>query len=89
MLVAGSNNQSPSFAANLSNSVKFQGAIEAVGDINESNGDALWGSVIAHQVYLSNGATDYYVPFGTPVPGQPGVNGPQESLVFPANSFSG
>jgi hypothetical protein len=89
VLVAGSNAQYPSFAANLANGVKFQGAIEAVGDVNESNGDALWGSVVAHQVYLSNGATDYYVPFGTPVPGQPGQTGPQESLVFPPNSFTG
>jgi Tfp pilus assembly protein PilX len=89
VLVAGSNAQSPSFAINLGNAVKFQGSLEAVGDVNESNGDALWGSVIAHQVYLANGATDYYVPFGTPVPGQPGLSGPQESLIFPPNSFSG
>ena len=89
VLVAGSNAQSPSFAANLANSVKFQGSIEAVGDVNEANGDALWGSVIAHQVYLANGATDFYVPFGTPVPGQPGLTGPHENLVFPTNSFSG
>jgi Tfp pilus assembly protein PilX len=89
LLVAGSSAEYPSFAANLANSVKFQGAIEAVGDVNESNGDLLWGSVIAHQVYLSNGATDYYVPFGTPVPGQPGQTAPQESLVFPPNSFAG
>jgi Tfp pilus assembly protein PilX len=89
VLVSGSNNQYPSYSTSISNAVKFQGAIEAVGDVNESNGDALWGSVIAHQVYLSNGATDYYVPFGTPVPGQPGADGPQESLIFPPDSFSG
>jgi hypothetical protein len=89
VLVAGSSAQSPSYSVNLSNTVRFQGALEAVGDVNESNGDALWGSVIAHQVYLSNGATDYYVPFGTPVPGQPGASGPQDALVFPPNSFIG
>jgi hypothetical protein len=89
VLVAGSNNQSPSYAVNISNAVKFQGSIEAVGDVNESNGDGLWGSVIAHQVFLSNGATNYYVPFGTPVPGQPGNTGVQESLTIPPNSFTG
>jgi len=89
VLVAGSNAQSPSFAFNMSNGCIFQGAAEANGDANESNGDGLWGSLIAHQVYLNNGAHDWYVPFGTPVPGMPGASNPNPTLVFPPNSFSG
>jgi hypothetical protein len=88
VLVAGSNLQSPSFAFNMSNGCIFQGAAMANGDANESNGDGLWGSLIAHQVYLSNGAHDWYVPFGTPVPGMPGATNPNPTLVFPPNSFS-
>ena len=89
VLVAGSNNQSPSFAMSLSNNAQFQGAIECNGDFNESNNVGVWGSVIAHQVFLANNASDTYVPFGTPVPGQPAQSGYTDTLVLVPNSFSG
>jgi hypothetical protein len=63
--------------------------MEANGDINESNNVGIWGSVIAHQVFISNNAIDNYVPFGTPVPGQPATGGYQESLTLVPNGFSG
>jgi hypothetical protein len=89
VLVAGSNAQSPSFAVSMSNNAVFQGAMEANGDVNESNNVGVWGSIIAHQVFIANNAIDHYVPFGTPVPGQPSQSGYSETLTFPQNSFSG
>jgi hypothetical protein len=49
----------------------------------------VWGSVIAHQVFIANNANDHYVPFGTPVPGQPSQTGYTEGLTLVPNSFSG
>lgn len=89
ILVAGSNAVSPSFAFNLSNNGVFQGASMANGDFNESNNVGVWGSVIAHQVFIANNAMDHYVPFGTPVPGQPAQSGFTEALTIAPNSFSG
>ena len=89
VLVAGSNNQSPNFAMSLSNNAQFQGAIECNGDFNESNNVGVWGSVIAHQVFLANNASDTYVPFGTPVPGQPAQSGYTDTLVLVPDSYSG
>jgi Tfp pilus assembly protein PilX len=87
VLVAGSNAQSPSFAITLNNNAQFQGAMEANGDINESNNVGVWGSVIGHQVFIANNAIDHYVPFGTPVPGQPAQTGYSESLTFATDGF--
>ncbi len=64
-------------------------AMEANGDVNESNNVGVWGSIIANQVFIANNAVDHYVPFGTPVPGQPAQSGYSETLTFPQNSFSG
>jgi hypothetical protein len=89
VLVAGSNAQSPSLAVNLSNNSIFQGAVEANGDIGESNNGGVWGSMIAHQVFVANNAVAHYVPFGTPVPGQPAQSGYTETLVLAPNGFSG
>jgi hypothetical protein len=89
VLVAGSNATSPSYAINLSNNAQFQGAVECNGDFNESNNVGVWGSVIAHQVYISNNANDTYVPFGTPVPGQPAQSGYTEGLSIVPGSFTG
>jgi Tfp pilus assembly protein PilX len=89
VLVAGSNAQSPSYAMNLSNNAQFQGAVECNGDFNESNNVGVWGSVIAHQVFLSNNASDTYVPFGTPVPGQPAQSGYTETLSIVPDSYGG
>jgi len=89
VLVAGSNAQSPSFAVNLVNNAVFQGAIEANGDVNENNNVGVWGAIIAHQVFIANNTNDHYVPFGTPVPGQPAQSGYTETLVLAANGFSG
>jgi Tfp pilus assembly protein PilX len=88
VLVAGSNAVSPSYAVSLSNNAVFQGAVEANGDFSESNNVGIWGSVIAHQVYLSNNAINHYVPFGTPVPGLPAESAYMDTLQFTANSFS-
>ena len=89
VIAAGSNAQSPSFAFNLSNNAVFQGASIANGDFNESNNVGIWGSVIAHQAFIANNASDHYVPFGTPVPGQPAQSGFTETLTIAPNSFSG
>jgi hypothetical protein len=89
VLVAGSNNQSPSFAMNLSNNAQFQGAVECNGDFNESNNSGVWGSVIAHQLFIANNAFDKYVPFGTPVPGQPAQTGYTDTLVVIPGTFGG
>jgi Tfp pilus assembly protein PilX len=91
VLVAGSNNRSPSWAINMpnNNGSQFQGAMEANGDVNEQNNVGVWGSIVAHQVFISNNAIDHYVPFGTPVPGMPAQSGYSETLTFPQNSFSG
>jgi hypothetical protein len=89
VLVAGSNAQSPSFAINLNNNAQFQGAADCNGDFNESNQVGVCGSVIAHQVFLSNNANDSYVPFGTPVPGQPAQTGYTETLVLVPGSYTG
>lgn len=89
VLVAGSNAQSPSFAINLSNNAQFQGAVECNGDFNESNNVGVWGSVIAHQIFISNNAMDTYVPFGTPVPGQPAQTGYTDTLVIVPQSYGG
>lgn len=89
VLVAGSNAQNPSLAVTLTNNSIFQGAVEANGDIGEVNVVTVWGSIIAHQVFISNNANDHYVPFGTPVPGQPAQSGYTESLVFAPNGFGG
>jgi hypothetical protein len=43
--------------------------------------------VIAHQVYLANNANATYVPFGTPVPGQPAQSGYTDTLVLVPNSY--
>jgi hypothetical protein len=89
VLVAGSNAQSPSYAITMNNNGVFQGAMEANGDVTESNNVGIWGSVIAHQVFISNNAIDHYVPFGTPVPGQPAQSGYTETLVVDPNGFTG
>ena len=89
VLVSGSNNQSPSFAINLNNNAQFQGAVECNGDFNESNNVGVWGSVIAHQVYIANNAIDTYVPFGTPVPGMPAQTGYTETLVVDPGTYTG
>jgi len=89
VLVAGSNNQSPSFAMSLQNNAQFQGAVECNGDFNESNNAGVWGSVIARQIFIANNAMDHYVPFGTPVPGQPAQGGYTDTLVIVPGSFGG
>jgi Tfp pilus assembly protein PilX len=89
VLVAGSNAQSPSYAINLQNNAQFQGAVECNGDFNESNNVGVWGSVIAHQVFIANNASDTYVPFGTPVPGQPAQTGYTDTLIVIPGSYSG
>jgi Tfp pilus assembly protein PilX len=89
VMVAGSNAQSPSFAFDMQNNAVFQGASMAGGDFNETNNVGVWGSVIAHQVFIANNASDHYVPFGLPVPGQPAQSGFTEALTLSPNSFSG
>jgi hypothetical protein len=89
VLVAGSNATSPSYAINLNNNAQFQGAAECNGDFNESNNVGVWGSIIAHQVFISNNANDTYVPYGTPVPGQPAQTGYTEGLAVLSGSFRG
>jgi hypothetical protein len=89
VMVAGSNAQSPSFAFDMQNNAVFQGASMAAGDFNETNNVGVWGSVIAHQVFIANNASDHYVPFGLPVPGQPAQSGFTEALTLSPNSFSG
>lgn len=89
VLVAGSNAQSPSLAVNMVNNSIFQGAIEANGDVGELNNVGVWGSIIAHQVFMANNAIDHYVPFGTPVPGQPAQSGYAESLALAPGGFRG
>jgi hypothetical protein len=59
------------------------------GDFHETNNVDIWGSIIAHQVYLKNNAIDHYVPFGTPVPGQPAESSYSDTLSFVPNSYDG
>ena len=68
---------------------QFQGAVECNGDFNESNNVGVWSSIIANQVYISNNAIDHYVPFGTPVPGQPAQSGYAETITLVPGSFTG
>ncbi len=89
VVVAGSNLQSPSFAFDLQNGSIFQGASETNGDFNENNNSGVWGSTIAHQVFLANNAANYYVPFGTPLPGQPGTGVATDSLQNASQGFTG
>jgi hypothetical protein len=82
VLVAGSNNRSPSSAIDPQNNAQFQGAAECNGDFHESNNVGVSGSVMANRVYLSSNAVDYYVPFGTPVPGHPAQTGYAETITL-------
>ena len=92
ILVAGSANQSPSWAVNLAATSKFQGAIEAVGDVNQngtsSSGSTVQGGIIAHQIYNLS-PNDSWANFNLPVAGQPGSTVVSENLSPVAGSFSG
>jgi Tfp pilus assembly protein PilX len=88
VLVAGSANQSPSWAINSAATSKMQGAMEAVGDINQNNGATMWGGLIGHQLYNLS-AHDNWVPFNTGTAGQPATGAYQESLSVVPGSFKG
>jgi Tfp pilus assembly protein PilX len=92
VLVAGSNNLSPSWAVNLNTSSVFQGAIEAGGDINQngpgSTGSTVMGGLIAHQIYNLS-PNDTWANFNLSAPGQPGGGTASESLAAVPGSFSG
>jgi hypothetical protein len=88
VLVAGSNAQSPSWSINEASSSKMQGAMEAVGDINQNNGATMWGGLIAHQFYNLS-AHDNWVPFNTGTAGQPSQGTYQEGLGNVPGSYSG
>ena len=88
VLVAGSANQSPSWAVNSAATSKMQGAIEAVGDINQNNGATMWGGLIAHQLYNLS-ANDNWVAFNTATAGQPGQSAYVEGLTNVPGSYAG
>ncbi len=92
ILVSGSPNVSPSWAVNLNATSKFQGAIEAVGDVNQngtpSSGSTVQGGIIAHQIYNLS-PNDTWANFNLPAAGQPGTTNVSESLTPVASSFSG
>ena len=88
VFVAGSPNQSPSWAINSAASSKMQGAMEAVGDINQNNGATMWGGLIAHQLYNLS-ANDNWVPFNTGTAGQPAQGTYQEGIIQVPGSFTG
>jgi hypothetical protein len=88
VLVAGSPNQSPSWAINSAATSKMQGAMEAVGDINQNNGATMWGGLIAHQLYNIS-ANDNWVPFNTGTAGQPAQGTYQEGIIQVPGSFTG
>jgi Tfp pilus assembly protein PilX len=88
VLVAGSAAQSPSWSINEASSSKMQGAMEAVGDINQNNGATMWGGLIAHQFYNLS-AHDNWVPFNTGTAGQPSQGTYQEGLSTVPGSYSG
>jgi Tfp pilus assembly protein PilX len=89
VLVAGSNLQQPAgYAMKICCGAWFQGALEANGDFQEVAGVGVWGSIIAHQVTISSGAFDFYVPFGTAVPGQPSEGGYQTTLMIQKGSYT-
>jgi Tfp pilus assembly protein PilX len=88
VLIAGSANQSPSWAVNAAATSKMQGGIEAVGDINQNNGATMWGGLIAHQLYNLS-ANDNWVPFNTATAGQPAQGAYQEGLGIVPGSYGG
>ncbi len=77
---------------NLNATSTFQGAIEAVGDVNQngtpSSGSTVWGGIIAHQIYNLS-PNDKWENFNLPAAGQPGTTNVTESLTPVASSFSG
>jgi Tfp pilus assembly protein PilX len=88
VLVAGSANQSPSWAINAAATSKMQGAMEAVGDITQNSGATMWGCLLAHQLYNLS-ANDNWKPFNTGTAGQPATGSYQEGLSVVPSSFSG
>ena len=88
VMIAGSPNVSPSWSINAAATSKMQGAMEAVGDINQNNGATMWGCLLAHQLYNLS-ANDNWVPFNTGTAGQPATGAYQEGLSAVAGSFTG
>jgi Tfp pilus assembly protein PilX len=88
ILVSGSANQSPSWAINAAATSKMQGAMEAVGDINQNSGATMWGGLIAHQLYNLS-ANDNWKAFNTGTAGQPASGSYQEGMSVVPGSFKG
>lgn len=72
----------------LSNNSTFQGAVYAVCDYTEGNSVTVWGPIIAHQVYLQNSTTNFYVPIGTLLPGMPAQYTQVQTVVPQPGSWS-
>lgn len=88
VMVSGSANTSPSWAINSAATSKMQGAMEAVGDINQNSGATMWGGLIAHQLYNLS-ANDNWVAFNTGTAGQPVSGSYQEGLSVVPSSYTG
>ena len=72
----------------VSNFSTFQGAIYTVCDYREGNNVTVWGPVVAHQVYLQNSTTNFYVPIGTLLPGMPSTYDQVQTIAPEPGSWS-
>ena len=89
VMVAGSSATSPSYAIDLAQNAKFQGAFMANGDYRQDNNVVTWASIVARNVNISNSSDTYGIPDFTPPPNLPTDGQPVVKVTPVAGTYRG